>query len=58
MILVQENILKSGLICLAEGPQMLCVYVFMFPGACQRFIFAGKIWTEDRRTYNKHTYVF
>jgi len=25
MILVRENILKSDLICLAEGPQMLCL---------------------------------
>ncbi len=30
MILVRENISKSDLICLAEGPQMLCFYVFMF----------------------------
>jgi hypothetical protein len=30
MILVRENILKLDLICLAEGPQMLCCYVVMF----------------------------
>ena len=43
---------------LAEGPQMLFCYVFMFSGACQRFFFAGKIRTEDRRTCKKHMYVF
>ena len=42
MILVRENILKSDLICLAEGPQMLCFYVFMFPGACQRFFLLAR----------------
>ncbi len=45
MILVRENILKSDLICLAEGPHMLCFYVFMFfmfPGACQRFFLLAR----------------
>jgi len=58
MILVRENILKSDLICLVEGPQkMLSFYVFMFPGACQDFFLLARF---GRKTdgHNKHTYIF